>query len=321
MIIKKFYKKKNILIAGISGFVGYNLALKLSKLGANVTGVYHHRKPQNLIKNIKLKKLDLTNKKSCLLACKKIDYIFMCAAKTSGAKIIEKRPLDHLTPNLIMNTYMLEAAYLTKVKKLCFISSSTVYPEKNRLIKEEDVNYKFFRKYFIVGWMKLFSEKICEMYTYKINRPLNTLIVRPSNLYGPYDKFDWSTAKVIPSLIRKFKEKKFPIEVWGNGDDLKDFLFIDDFIDALLKVFTIKKNIKPINISSGKSVTIKKILELLAKISSNKNVKIKFDPSKPTMIPKRKISNLKIKRLVKWRIKNSLEEGLKKTYFWYEKNS
>ena len=242
--MKEFYKGKKILIAGISGFVGKNLALKLQRFDAKIIGTYHSKKPKFTSKKIKLLKLDLTNKKNCFKACKNIDYVFMCAANSSGAQVIEKKPLTHLTPNLIMNSLMMEAAYELGVKKLCFISSSTVYPLTNKIIREKDINYKFFEKYFIVGWMKLFSEKICEMYSEKIKKPMKTLVVRPSNLYGPYDKFDWKTAKVVPSLIRKVVEKKFPVVIWGNGKDLKDFIHIDDFTDALLKIFILKKKNK-----------------------------------------------------------------------------
>ena len=79
------------------------------------------------------------------------------------------------------------------------------------------------------------------MYSEKIKKPMQTLIVRPSNLYGPHYKFDWKTAKVVPSLIRKVVEKKFTVVIWGNGKDLKDFIYIDDFINALLELFILKK--------------------------------------------------------------------------------
>ena len=86
---------------------------------------------------------DLTNKKDCLKVCKNMDFIFMCAANSSGANVIEKKPLTHLTPNIIMNTLMLESPYYNGVKKFCFISSNTVYPVLKRPVVENDVNYKF----------------------------------------------------------------------------------------------------------------------------------------------------------------------------------
>ena len=167
------------------------------------------------------------------MATRKIDYVFMLAANTSGAAVMEKTPLAHLTPNVIMNSQMLAAAYENQVSKFCFISSNTVYPVTDEPVKEEDVNYEFFSKYFIVGWMKLFSEKMSQMYSKHISNPMKTVVIRPGNLYGPHDKFTWTESKVIAALIRKSIERYDPLQVWGDGNDLKDFLYIDDFIDGL----------------------------------------------------------------------------------------
>ena len=91
-----------------------------------------------------------------------------------------------------------------KIKKFIFLSSSVVYPNKPKPMRENDVNFSFFEKYNNVAWMKLYTEKVCEMY----NNFFDVLILRPSNLYGPHDKFDKLNAKVIPSLIRKFNNEK-----------------------------------------------------------------------------------------------------------------
>ena len=120
--------KKKILITGCSGFVGINLILKLNKLKKySLIGTYYKKKPQ-LPKNIKLIKSDLTNKANCLKVLKNVDYVYVCSANSSGAGIMESKPLVHLTPNLVMNTYLLESAYENKVKKFIFLSSNTVYP-------------------------------------------------------------------------------------------------------------------------------------------------------------------------------------------------
>ena len=110
-----------------------------------------------------------------------------------------EKPLSHLTPNLIMNALVLEKAQQAKVKKFIFISSSTVYPVSNKAMTEKDLNFKYFDKYFVVGWMKTFSEIMCRMYSEKIKQKLQTIVIRPGNLYGPHDKFDPEKAKVIPS--------------------------------------------------------------------------------------------------------------------------
>jgi GDP-L-fucose synthase len=224
-----------------------------------------------------------------------MDFVFMCAANSSGAEVMTKTPLVHLTPNVIMNSQMLAASYANDVKKFCFISSNTVYPLTDFAVAENDVTGEFFEKYFIVGWMKRFSELMCEMYAKKINSPMPTLIVRPGNLYGPRDKYKKKESKVVAALIRRAFEKENPFEVWGDGEDIKDFLYIDDFIEALLAAFEKSKDFDIYNIASGVPVTIKEVLKDIIQISKNQDIEVKFDATKPTMIPIRKIDISKIK--------------------------
>ena len=312
-----FFSGKNVLVAGATGFVGSHLTDRLVDLGANVTGTVHNT---NLaIQNPKAKYLvaDLELAKDCELVTKDIEFVFMCAANSSGAEVMTKTPLVHLTPNVIMNSQMLAASYANKVKKFCFISSNTVYPLTDFAVAEKDVTGEFFEKYFIVGWMKRFSELMCEMYARKINNPMSTLIVRPGNLYGPRDKYKKSESKVIAALIRRSFEKENPFEVWGDGEDIKDFLYVDDFIDALIETFEKSKDFDVFNIASGVPVTIKEVLKDIIQISENQDIQVKFDVSKPTMIPIRMIDISKIKAEIGWQPKTSIYDGLKQTYEWY----
>ena len=316
----KFYKNKKILVTGSTGFIGTNLCLRLLDLGADVVGTYFKSKPKIITKKIKYLQADLTNKIDCTKVCKNIDYVFMCAANTSGAQVIENEPLSHLTPNIVMNAFMLEAAYSNNVKKFIFISSNTVYPEGTKAMTENDVNYTFFYKYHIVGWMKAFSEEMCNMYLNHISKPMKTLVIRPGNLYGPYDKFNPKESKVIAALIKKFADKENPIIVWGDGNDIKDFLYIDDFITGLLSVSSKKDSVSPVNIASGKKTTVKNIINHLKHISKIQNPKIIYDSSKPTMIPIRRISTRLAKEKFNFKCRYSINEGLEKTFNWYQNN-
>jgi GDP-L-fucose synthase len=307
---------KNVLVSGASGFIGTNLIESLVKLGANVTGVIHSRPLQIKNKNVKYIKADLQINNDCESACKNIDYVFMCAANSSGAAVMSSAPLTHLTPNVVMNAQMLAAAYKEKVNKFIFISSNTVYPLTDFAVNENDVNYNFYEKYHIVGWMKLFSEKMCEMYNEHINNPMRTIIIRPGNLYGPYDKFNRTESKVIAALVRRFCEKENPMVVWGDGSDIKDFLYIQDFIDGMIKASVNEKLTGPLNIASGQPVTIRNVIDILKKITKNKS-EINFDITKPTMIPVRMIAIEKVINLIGWSPKTSLEEGLELTCNWY----
>jgi len=315
-------KIKNILVTGGSGFIGTNLLSKLSK--SEEFKLY-----SNSYSNINFKKIsgvnyvqcNLENLEDCRKICKNIDTVVMCAANSSGAAVMEKTPLVHLSPNIRMNINMAEAAYEAGVQKFIFISSNTVYPHVDFSVKEEDASFDFFEKYFVVGWMKRFSEVIMEIYSKKIKlNKMVTIVVRPGNLYGPYDKFDPEKSKVIPSLIRKVVERQNPLPVWGDGNDLKDFLYIDDFIDALEKIINKVDEYTVLNIASGNGVTIKQILNIILKIEKAENLKINFDTSMPTMIPKRLIDIKKAKKYLNFNPKISLEEGLSRTISWYKSN-
>ena len=111
--------------------------------------------------------------------------------------------------------------------------------------------------------MKRFSELMCEMYAEKIKVPMSTVVVRPGNLYGPFDKFTWKESKVIAALIRRAVERQDPFVVWGDGMDVKDFLYVDDFVDGLLLAFEHAQTYQPLNIASGQPVTIREVLNAI----------------------------------------------------------
>jgi len=198
-----FFSGKKVLVAGAAGFVGTHLTQRLVSSGAIVRGTIHNSNPLLEIIGVEYVRTNLETTIDCDLVTKNIDYVFMCAANSSGAEVMTKTPLVHLTPNVIMNSQILAASYANNVKKFCFISSNTVYPLTDFAVSEEDVTGEFFEKYFIVGWMKRFSELMCEMYATKVNKPMPTLIVRPGNLYGPFDKYKKKESKVIAALIRR----------------------------------------------------------------------------------------------------------------------
>ncbi len=313
-------KRKNLLVTGGSGFIGINLLKILSKRKEyNLIATYLHSKNFHKVKGVKYIKSNLESTNQCLKITEKIDIVIMCAANSSGAAVIEKTPLVHLTPNMRMNLNMLEASHRNKIKKFIFISSNTVYPVSKNSMKENDSNYNFFYKYHTVAWMKKFSEIVCDIYSNKIKSKMQTIIIRPGNLYGPHDKFDAGKAKVIPSLIARVAKRENPIIVWGDGKDLKDFLYIEDFCKILDKIIKKEKKFEIFNIASGSSITIKNVLKKLLKIEKIKNCIIKYDKTKPTMIPKRLINIGKVARKYRFKPSTKIETGLKKTLAWYKK--
>lgn len=309
-----------ILVTGGSGFVGINLLKKLQASNQfELSATFNNSINFYKIPDVKYRKVNLENKIDCDNITKNVDIVVMCAANSSGAMVMEKTPLVHLTPNIIMNLKMLEAAYKNNVKKFIFISSNTVYPFVDFAVEEKDACFDFFSKYYVVGWMKRFSEVVCDIYSSKIKNPMKCIVVRPGNLYGPHDKFDPEKSKVIPSLIRKVISGGDEIVVWGDGSDLKDFLYIDDFVNAIYEILNLENlNNNIINVASGQGVTIKKVLNTILKIENKKNFKIIFDTSKPTMIPKRLINIDLARKILNFKPQISLDDGLARTIDWYK---
>lgn len=308
---------KNVLVTGGAGFTGANLIKRLIAEGACIRATIHEKDPVILDDRIEYVRCDLKRSEDCLRASKDMECAFLCAAVTAGAGMMETKPLFLLTPNLLMNVLMLEAAYEAGVKKVLFISSNTVYPVSDYPVKEDDERGEYFEKYFIAGWMKRFCEAVCEMYTTKIKKPMETVVVRPANLYGPFDDFEWETSHVLPALIRRVVERHNPIKVWGDGRDIKDFIYIDDYIEGLLLAMEKLRGFDVVNLSSGNGYCLQDLLSMIIQIDGYNNAMIEFDASKPTMIPKRIVDPTKAKKNLNFKADTPIEEGLRKTISWY----
>ena len=204
--------------------------------------------------------LDLRRPQHCARAVKGMDYVFLCAAHTSGAAVIRTTPLVHITPNVLINTLMLEAAHRAKVAKFCFISSGAAYPPTaDRPVREAEMfDGDPHDVYFAAGWMKRYAEILCRTYAEKIAQPMPTVVVRPSNVYGPYDKFDFAVSHVTAALIRRVVERQNPLEVWGTGEDIRDLIYVDDFIEGLLAAFAADQPYLAVNICSGTGHSVRR---------------------------------------------------------------
>jgi GDP-L-fucose synthase len=244
--------------------------------------------------------------------------VFLCAANTSGAAVMKHTPLAHVTPNVVMNTQMLEAAYQAGVQKLLFISSSAAYPETGQPLREADMfTGDPPEVYYPVGWMKRYAEILCGTYATHIKRPMPCVVVRPSNVYGPYDKFDPQRSHVTAALLRKVVERQQPLEVWGTGDDVRDLLFVDDFIAGLLAAFQTGDPFLTINIASGSSVSVKQVLQTLLEMDGFSSANVCFNPAKPSTIPRRTIDASLAHERLGFSTRTSLAEGLRQTIAWY----
>lgn len=313
---------KKVLIAGGSGFIGTNLALRLGRLGAKLRLTTHKKPLQAPFSGAEVITADLRQPEACARAVAGMDYVFLCAAHTSGAAAIRATPLIHITPNVLINTLMLEAAYQARVAKFCFISSGVVYPPTGaRPVSESEAfNGDPSDVYFPSGWMKRYAEVLCRTYSEKIAEPMATVAIRASNAYGPYDKFDFAVSHVTAALLRRVAERHKPLEVWGTGEDIRDLIYIDDFVDGVLAAFAAPDLHLAINICSGKGYSVKQVLQTLLEVDGFKDAEVRFDPSRPSTIPVRLMDNSLARGKLGFEAHTSLEEGLRQTLAWYRAN-
>jgi len=317
-----FFKDKKVLVTGAAGLVGTNLINRMLFEGALIRATIHKKDPTVIDKKIEYVKCDLTDKDDCQKVVAGIDYVFHCAANTSGAAVLEKTPLVHVTENIVMHARLLEAAYLAKIKKFLFIGSSTGYPPSgDRPVKENEIMQGDpYEKYFCVGWMKRYTEVLCRIYAEKLQSPMATIVLRPTNIYGEYDDFEFETSHVLPALIRKVVERQNPIEVWGTGDDVRDLIYVGDFVDAMLLAMEKITNYDTFNIGLGQGYSVKEMLNIILEIEGIEGAKIIFDPSKPSTIPIRLVDTAKAAEILNFKASTELKEGIEKTIKWYRKN-
>ena len=210
--------KLNIIVCGGNGFIGYNILEELIKnKNYNVYATFNHKHKN--IKRVKWIKANLLNDKKVNEILKNKDIVIQAAAITTGSKDVITRPYIHVTDNIIMNTLLLRSAYENNVKHFIFFSCTVMYNSSNKFHTEKSKNIiKENSNYFGVGNMKMYIEKQCLFYS-KLKKTKFT-ILRHSNIYGPYDKFDENTSHVLPNFLKKAlnKDKKFII--WGNGKSI-----------------------------------------------------------------------------------------------------
>lgn len=310
---------QKILVTGGAGFIGMNLVPRLVAAGATVRATLYQREPAPAAPGVEYLRGDLENAADCTRACAGMDLVVLAAANSSGAAVMATTPLVHLTPNLIMNARMLEAAYAAGVKKVLFLSSNTVYPLTDHAVAEGDAGFDFYDSYYVVGWMKRFSEIMCGMYSARIRTPMTTIVLRPGNIYGPHDKFDAKKSKVIAALIRRVVEGENPLNVWGDGRDIKDFIYVDDVVDAIVAALVKLETHTTLNIASGVPVTIRDVIAALLRIEGRTGTEVRYDATKPTMIPKRLIDIAAARAALGFAPRISLEEGLRRTIDWYRR--
>ena len=313
-----------IVITGGGGFIAGNLALYFKKKGftnlrvVDKKPVYewylHVPGAENLC-------LDVSVEENCRRVCEGAVEVYNLAADMGGMGFIERFRVECLR-SILINTHMVEAAYRAGARRYFFSSSACAYntllqkDPKVRALKESDAYPAMAERGY--GWEKLVSEMFCEEYWHE--RGLKTAIARFHNVYGPHGTWDGGREKAPAALSRKVIEAvetgKTEITIWGNGEQTRSFMYIDDCVQGIDKIMHSDDLIAtPINLGSSELVSIN---ELLSKVEKIAGVELKrsYDLTAPRGVAGRNSDNTFIKQVLKWEPNTTLDKGLAATYKW-----
>ena len=315
-LLKRIFpvQNKNVLIAGGTGLVGTHLTKAFENIGAHVLSTFHTSEPW-ILRHL-YKKFDFTKFEECLEATRNRDWVCVCAGVTSGIQQRKKYPTAFVLPNLQIYAGLLEACGRNKVEKVVFISSATVYQEIYTPTREDhlDANQDPPDVFLGIGWINRYVEKLSKLYCKEYGLQIG--IVRASNIYGPYDDFDDDKSHVVPALIKRAINKETPYIVWGNGHTIRDFLYVEDFIDDILDILKSYCVCDPVNVGSGRGITIREAVKVILDICHH-NVSPQYDETKPTSIHYRVLDIMKLNSVIGPRKRTSFAEGINKTVEWY----
>lgn len=309
------YKCKKILVTGGTGLIGRPLVEMLIEKGACVR-IASLDDPSRAHSKAEFQQADLTRFENCMNACKGMDYVFQLAGIKGSPAMTAKKPASFFVPTITFNTNMMEAARRCGVKRYLFTSTIGVYSPAE-IFHEDDVwktfpsaNDRF------AGWAKRMGELQAEAYRIEYGWE-DIFIVRPANVYGPYDNFDPNNAMVIPSLIKRALDGENPLMVWGDGSPIRDFIHAKDVALGMLKVFESNET-RPVNLGSGIGVSIKEIVDVIVNEMGAKP-DVVWDTTKPAGDRKR-LMDISRARAVGFEPRISIKEGIKEVMEWYREN-
>ncbi len=310
---KAMTRDSRIYVAGHRGLVGSALVRKLTEAGYS-----------NIVTRTS-KELDLRRQShvEAFFEREKPEYVFLAAARVGGILANSTYTAEFIYDNIMIASNVIHSAYTFGVKKLLNLGSSCIYPKHApQPMKEE---------YLLTGALeptnepyaiaKIAAIKLCRYYNEQYGT--NFISVMPTNLYGPDDNYDLETSHVLPALIRKFHEAKVnnqkTVTLWGTGEPLREFLYVDDLAEACLLLmgqYGVDEIGEFINVGTGKDIRIKDLAILIRGIVGFQG-EIQHDVSKPDGTPKKLLDVSRIRSLG-WSAKTSLEEGIRKTYECFE---
>jgi len=310
-----------ILVTGAGGFIGHNLVKRLKAEGYWVRGV-DIKMPEfepTVADDFEL--LDLRKLDNSLLATRGgITHVYNLAADMGGIGYITSSHADISRNNILINAHMLESSRLNGVSRFLFSSSACVYAQYKQLeaevtpLREEDAYPADPEAGY--GWEKLFTEELCRYFwqDYK----LETRVVRFHNVYGPLGTYEGGKEKAPAAISRKIAlaANHGDIDIWGDGEQTRSFMYIDDCVEGLLRLMASDYR-EPLNLGTDRLISINGLVDLISGIAGKQLTK-RHDLSKPQGVRGRNSDNSRLRSVLGWEPGISLAEGLSVTYRWIE---
>lgn len=311
-------KSQRILVTGAGGFIGHHLVSRLKKDGYWVRGVDIKRPEYQASAADEFEVLDLREYDNCLRATRAIDRVYNLAADMGGIGYITANHADISRNNILINAHMLEASRQNGVTRFLFSSSACVYAG----YKQKDANVEPLKEEDAYpadpepgyGWEKLYAEELCRYF--RKDHKLETRIVRFHNVYGPLGTYEGGKEKAPAAISRKvaLAADGSTIDIWGDGEQTRSFMHVDDCVEGLLRIMASEYH-EPLNLGTDELVTINGLVDMISKIAGKKLKKV-HDLSKPQGVRGRNSDNSRLRSVLGWEPKISLEQGLVPTYKW-----